>query len=125
MPGRSADRHRPAAQFRRRSTDSPAVTATGTMFCAASISGTSSSAARRQQALISAPVKSRSLGCRWAGSSPNLSRYSRQISSFSRDPGRSRKKIASNRSARVNSGGSFETSLAEQTKKTSLSWSLS
>ena len=31
-------------------------------------------------------------------------------------PGRSRKKIASNRSARVNSGGSFETSLAEQTK---------
>ena len=92
------------------------MTATGTMFVAASFSGTSSNAARRQQARISAPVKSRSLGFRCEGSSPYFSRYSRQMSSFSPDPGRSRKKIPSSLSALVNSGGSFETSLAEQTK---------
>ena len=62
----------PPAQARSRSTDSPAVTATGTMFCAASTSGTSSSAASRQHALISAPVQSRSAGRRWPGSRPNL-----------------------------------------------------
>ena len=45
----------PAAHCRSRSTDSPAVTATGTMFCAASTSGTSSRAASRQHDLISAP----------------------------------------------------------------------
>ena len=36
MPELSASRQRPLAQFRSRSTDSAAVTATGTMFCAAS-----------------------------------------------------------------------------------------
>src|SRR5262249_3815488 len=58
----------------------------------------------------------RSFGRFWPASSPNLSRYSRQICSFSLLPGRSRKKIASKRSALVNSGGSFDTSLAEHTK---------
>ena len=62
------------AQVRSRSTDSPAVTATGTMFAAASTSGMSSNAARRQHERISAPVKSRSLGRFWLASSPNLSR---------------------------------------------------
>ncbi|MFM7649176.1 MAG: hypothetical protein ACKO50_14150, partial [Cyanobium sp.] len=41
-PARSADRHRPEAHWRNPSILSPAVTATGTTFCAAWISGTSS-----------------------------------------------------------------------------------
>jgi len=50
------------AQLRNRSTDSAAVTATGTTFCAASINGTSNRAARRQHDLISAPVQTASAG---------------------------------------------------------------
>ncbi len=44
IPSTSADKQRPLAQVRKRSTDSAAVRATGTMFVAASISDTSSSA---------------------------------------------------------------------------------
>jgi len=40
-------------------------------------------------------------------------------------PGKSRKNVASNLSARLNSGGSLATSLAVQTTNTSESWSLS
>ena len=47
IPGRSALKHRPLAQVRSRSTDSAAVTATGTTFCAACTSGKSSNAASR------------------------------------------------------------------------------
>ena len=72
MPGRSADRHRPAAQFRSRSTASPAVTATGTMFVPASERGMSSKAESRQQDRISAPVQSRSCGFRWSRIQPEL-----------------------------------------------------
>jgi len=42
-PARSADRHRPEAHWRSPSILSPAVTATGTTFCAACMSGTSKS----------------------------------------------------------------------------------
>ena len=58
----SASRHRPDAHWRSRSTDSAAVTATGTTFWAAAVSGKSRSAAKRQQALTSAPVHWSSLG---------------------------------------------------------------
>ena len=54
-------------------------------------------------------------GATRAGSRPYLSRYIRQIARFSCGPGRSRKNVASNRSARANSGGSREMSLAVQT----------
>ena len=55
-------KQRPEAHCRSFSTDSAAVRATGTTFWAAAVSGTSSSAANRQQALISAPVQSASSG---------------------------------------------------------------
>ena len=51
--------------------------------------------------------------------------YIRQIACFSAGPGRSRKNVASNRSARANSGGSREMSLAVQTTNESLVRSLS
>ena len=54
-PARSADKHLPEAHCRSASILSPAVTATGTTFCAAWITGTSSSEANRRQDLISAP----------------------------------------------------------------------
>ena len=56
-PVRSADKHLPEAHWRNPSILSPAVTATGTTFCAAWISGTSSSDASLQHDLISAPVQ--------------------------------------------------------------------
>ena len=55
MPLLSASRQRPEAQVRSRSTDSAAVTATGTTFWAAAVSGKSSNAASLAQARISAP----------------------------------------------------------------------
>ena len=58
IPGTSASKHRPPAQSRKRLTDSPAVTATGTTFFAASSNDTSNNAANRQQLRISAPVQS-------------------------------------------------------------------
>ena len=54
MPDAFADRQRPDAQPRNRSTASDAVTDTGTMCFPASTSVTSRSVANRQQALISA-----------------------------------------------------------------------
>ncbi len=71
MPGSCALKQRPLAQLRSRSTDSPAVTATGTTFWAACTKGRSKSAASRQQARISAPVHCSSLGSRWLASSLN------------------------------------------------------
>src|SRR6516225_1601118 len=56
MPGSEADRHLPPAQVRSRSTCSTAVTATGTTCWAASASGTSRSAASRQQLFGAGPV---------------------------------------------------------------------
>src|SRR6185312_611971 len=116
---------RPAAQLRNRSTASPAVTATGTMFSAASTRGTSSSAARRQHALTSAGVQSRSRGVGWPGSRPYFSRYIRQIAWRCSDPGKSRKNVPSNLSLRANSGGNLEISLLVQTTNESLALSLS
>ena len=56
------DEQRPLAQVRSRSTDSAAVVATGTTLRAAWVNGTSSKAANRQQARISAPVQALSSG---------------------------------------------------------------
>jgi hypothetical protein len=56
-PARSADKHLPEAHWRNPSILSPAVTATGTTFCAAWTSGTSKSDASLQHDLISAPVQ--------------------------------------------------------------------
>src|SRR6185295_12229363 len=125
MPGLSADRHLPSAQLLRRSTASLAVLATGTTFCAASINETSSSAARRQQERISAPVQSVSFGRSWLSPNANLEMYIFQIDSRSAGPGRSKKKIPSNRSARENSGGILLTSLAVQITNESLAELLS
>ena len=57
------------AHWRRRSTDSAAVTATGTTLWAASANGRSSSLASRQQVSISAPVQPSSLGRGWSAMS--------------------------------------------------------
>src|SRR4051812_2185102 len=122
MPGRDADRHRPLAQFRSRSTDSAAVTATGTTCWAASASEMSSSAANRQHDLISAPVQSVSLGLAWLRIL-NAAVYISQMRAFSADDGRSRKKTESNRSALLNSGGSLLMSLQVPMKNTSVWWS--
>src|SRR5258708_5141353 len=81
--------------------------ATGTTLRAAWVSGTSSSAARRQQALISAPVQELSSGRGWLGGMLKCPWYIAQMASFSLALGRSRKKTASNRSALANSGGSL------------------
>ncbi len=95
------------------------------MFRAASSSGTSSKLDRRQHALISAGVQSRSGGKGSEASSPKRSTYIRQIARRSSSPGRSRKNVASKRSDRANSGGSRDTSFAVQTTNESPSRSLS
>ncbi len=59
---RDRGEQRPEAHDRNRSTDSAALTATGTTFWAAAVSGKSSNAANRQHARISAPVHWPSLG---------------------------------------------------------------
>jgi hypothetical protein len=86
MPGLAALRHRPLAQVRSFCTDSAAVTATGTTFCAACTSGTSKSAARRQQERTSAPVHWSSGGNFWLASRPNLRRYICQMAARSAGP---------------------------------------
>src|SRR4051794_9225532 len=105
MPGKEAAKHLPLAHDLSFSTDSTAVTATGTMFFAASLRVMSSNADSRQQDLISAPVQSMSLG-RLCDLILYSSRYMSQIFAFSSLPGRLRKKMPSNLSARENSGGS-------------------
>src|SRR5665213_292837 len=119
MPGALAERQRPLAHCRNRSTVSWAVRATGTTFLAASTNDNSSILASRQQERISAPVQSVSTGIGCLESRLNLSRYSLQMACRSLAAGRSRKKIPSNRSARLNSGGSLEMSLAEHATNTS------
>src|SRR3712207_1390096 len=101
MPGSDADRHLPDAHDRSFSTDSAAVTATGTTCLAASVSDVSSNAASRQHDLISAPVQSWSLGLLWLRIL-NASRYISQMRCFSLLDGRSRKNTPSNLSAREN-----------------------
>src|ERR1700730_16680126 len=107
MPGADADRQRPEAQLRSRSTCSAAVTATGTTLNAAWVKGTSSRADSRQQDLTSAPVHEVSSGRDWDSGMANWSR----------------KNTPSNRSARANSGGNLEMSFDVPTKKTSEVWS--
>ena len=119
--GFDASRHLPLAQDRSRSIASAAVTATGTTCLAAWVSGTPRSADSRQQARISAPVQDVSSGRCWLSGTPNWPRYICQMASFSLVFGKSMKNTPSKRSARVNSGGSFEMSLAVAMKKTSLS----
>src|SRR3954470_19626405 len=122
MPALEDDKHLPEAHVRNRSTDSDAVTATGTTCFAASLRETSSSAANLQHDLISAPVQSTSLGLLW-DLRPYCPRYISQIFAFSLVLGRSRKKMPSKRSARLNSGGSLLMSLHVPMKNTSLWWS--
>src|SRR4051794_10545632 len=123
MPGRDADRHRPLAQFRSRSTDSAAVTATGTTCWAASVREMSSRAARRQHDLISAPVQSASFGFAWLRIL-NAAVYISQMRAFSAVDGRSRNHTPSNLSLLLNSGGSLLMSLHVPMKNTSVWWSL-
>ena len=74
---------------------------------------------------MSAPVHCASSGRVSFASSPECRVEIAQVSSFWSRPGGSTKNTPSNRSALVNSGGSFEASLQVPTKNTSLSWSLS